>query len=76
MVCNCTIIMFFFGANLRGYGQMNNTFSPCYVCNDIAQPSKIFPKMRPSGERRRHTHSCYASNCFNRAGMITFYKTS
>lgn len=55
---------------------MNNTFSPCYVCNDIAQPSKIFPKMRPSGERRRHTHSCYASNCFNRAGMVTFYKTS
>lgn len=55
------------GNVFKGFGQMNNTFSPCYVCNDIAQPSKIFPKMRPSGERRRHTHSCYASNCFNRA---------
>lgn len=65
-----------FFANFRGFGQMNNTFSPCYVCNDTAQPSKIFPKMRRFGDRRRNTHSCYASNCFNRAGMIALFKTS
>lgn len=55
------------GNVFKGFGQMNNTYSPCYVCNDIAQPSKIFPKMRRTGDRRRNVHSCYANTCYNRA---------
>ncbi|XP_056021540.1 shiftless antiviral inhibitor of ribosomal frameshifting protein homolog isoform X3 [Ostrea edulis] len=51
-----------------GFGQMNNSNNPCYKCGNIVQPDKIFPPtMRRNGERGRHTHSCFAHNCFNRA---------
>ncbi|XP_056021541.1 shiftless antiviral inhibitor of ribosomal frameshifting protein homolog isoform X4 [Ostrea edulis] len=52
----------------KGFGQMNNSNNPCYKCGNIVQPDKIFPPtMRRNGERGRHTHSCFAHNCFNRA---------
>nr|XP_022335015.1 repressor of yield of DENV protein homolog [Crassostrea virginica] len=52
----------------RGYGQMNNTYCPCYVCHRMVQPSKILPKTRGHGYRRNtRAHSCYAGNCYNRA---------
>ncbi|XP_062608980.1 shiftless antiviral inhibitor of ribosomal frameshifting protein homolog [Saccostrea cucullata] len=54
-----------------GFGQMNNNFSPCYACGNKVAPARIFPKRRSTGEsRRRSTHSCYAHNCFNRAGDV------
>ena len=55
----------------RGYGQMNNTYCPCYICHQLVQPSKILPKSREHGYRRNtKAHSCYAGNCYNRAGMF------
>ena len=50
---------------------MNNTYCPCYVCHALVQPSKILPKTRGHGYRRNtRAHSCYAGNCYNRAGMF------
>ncbi|XP_048734006.1 shiftless antiviral inhibitor of ribosomal frameshifting protein-like [Ostrea edulis] len=52
----------------KGFGQMNNSCSPCYNCGNRVQPARIFPPtMRSTWHRGRHTHSCFAHNCFNRA---------
>lgn len=56
----------------RGFGQMENTWSPCFRCSTPCLPVKIFPrkKRRDSerGSRRaRDEHSCFSHNCFRRA---------
>ncbi|XP_071172580.1 shiftless antiviral inhibitor of ribosomal frameshifting protein homolog isoform X2 [Mytilus edulis] len=60
------------GHVFRGFGQMENTWSPCFRCRTPCLPVKIFPRKKRSDiertqRRARDDHSCFSHNCFRRA---------
>ena len=50
-----------------GFGQMENTWCPCFRCRTPCLPTKIFPRRRKPPSGNKDLHSCFSRNCFNRA---------
>ncbi|XP_036619567.1 shiftless antiviral inhibitor of ribosomal frameshifting protein isoform X2 [Trichosurus vulpecula] len=57
------------GHTFTGFAQMGTPF-PCYHCGTSVLPNRILPPRRSQNEKgRKHTHTCFGGDCYNRQGQ-------